>query len=123
MLAHGLSPRLAAEGRTICCMHCTAEVRLWSRTRWLTLGLLLLWLGISVAGPWFARDLNSWQVFGFPAGYWIAAQGALLAFLGIIVVCIWQMERLEARYEADTEADRMAKAAPPAGSANPPEAP
>jgi len=93
----------------------TAEVRLWARTRGLALVLLLLWLGISVAGPWFARELNSWQVFGFPAGYWVAAQGALLAFLAIIVVCIWQMERLEARYEAESAAERLAAAVPPAG--------
>jgi putative solute:sodium symporter small subunit len=103
-------------------MHRTAEVRLWARTRWLTLGLLLVWLGISVAGPWFARELNGWQVFGFPAGYWIAAQGALLAFLAIIVVCIWQMERLEARCEADIAAERLAEAAPLAGAADSPEA-
>lgn len=95
-------------------MHRTAEVRLWARTRRLTLGLLLLWLFVSLAGPWFARALNDWQVFGFPAGYWIAAQGALLVFLAITVVCIWQMERFEARYEADVVADRAADAVPPA---------
>ena len=103
-------------------MHRTAEVRLWARTRWLTLALLLVWLGICVAGPWFARELNGWQVFGFPAGYWVAAQGSLLAFLAIIGVCIWQMERLEARYEAETAAERQAHAAPPSTPDGQPEA-
>lgn len=96
-------------------MHRTAESRLWASTRWLALALLLVWLCISVAGPWFARELNAWQVFGFPAGYWVAAQGALLAFLVIVVACVWQMERLEARYEAETAAERLASVAPPAG--------
>jgi hypothetical protein len=39
-------------------MHRTAEERLWARTRRLTVALLLLWLLVSVVGPWFARDLN-----------------------------------------------------------------
>ena len=63
-----------------------------------------LWLLVSVGGPWFARDLNSLLVFGFPAGYWVAAQGALFAFLAIVVLCVWGMERLEARYQAEVAA-------------------
>ena len=92
-------------------MHRTAEGRLWASTRRLTLALLLLWLLVSVGGPWFARDLNSLQVFGFPAGYWVAAQGALFAFLAIVVLCVWGMERLEARYQAEVAAPDAAQAA------------
>lgn len=91
---------------------CAAEVRLWSRTRVLTAVLLLLWLAISIAGPWFARDLNRLQLFGFPAGYWLAAQGSLLAFLVIVLLCVWYMERLEARYEAELAARAAAPAEP-----------
>lgn len=98
-------------------MHRTAEERLWARTRRLTLALLLLWLLVSVGGPWFARDLNSLQVFGFPAGYWVAAQGALIAFLAIVGFCVWGMERLEARYEAERAAQAAADAASPTGGA------
>jgi putative solute:sodium symporter small subunit len=85
-------------------VHRTAEGRLWASTRRLTLALLLSWLLVSVGGPWFARDLNSLQVFGFPAGYWVAAQGALFGFLAIVVLCVWGMERLEARYQAEVAA-------------------
>ena len=46
----------------------------------------------------------------------------LPAFLAIIVVCIWQMERLEDRCEADIAAERLAEAAPLAGAADSPEA-
>lgn len=91
----------------------TAEGRLWASTRRLTLALLLFWLLVSVGGPWFARDLNSLQVFGFPAGYWVAAQGALFGFLAIVALCVWGMERLEARYQAEV----AARDAAPAGAA------
>lgn len=104
-------------------MHRTAQERLWVRTRRLTVALLLLWLLISVVGPWFARDLNSLQVFGFPAGYWVAAQGALLAFLAIVGLCVWGMERLEARYQAERAAQAAAEATSPAAGVAPSELP
>ncbi|MDP1901219.1 MAG: DUF4212 domain-containing protein [Rubrivivax sp.] len=70
----------------------------WSRTKRLTLWLLAAWLSVSLAVPWFARELDHVQVFGFPAGHWLAAQGAMLLFLAVIVVYVVVMERLEARY-------------------------
>lgn len=73
----------------------------WSRTQRLTLALLMAWLVVSVGVPWFARDLDRVRVFGFPLGYWFAAEGALLLFLLIIVIYVVAMERLEARYLQD----------------------
>ena len=55
-------------------------------------------------GAWFARGLNGLSMFGFPLGFWVAAQGALLAFLLIIVVYVVCMERLEARYQREVQA-------------------
>ncbi len=98
-------------------MHDTPSNRLWSATTRLTGVLLLTWALVSVLGPWFARDLNQWQVLGFPLGFWIAGQGALLAYLLIIVVCIVRMEVLEARFQRESAArDRQAPGglAPPA---------
>ncbi len=79
--------------------------RLWKRTRRLTAGLLAAWLLLSVAGPWFARDLNAWQAFGFPLGYWLAAQGALLGYLVMLAVYLACMARLEARFRAESAAE------------------
>ena len=70
----------------------------WSRTRRLTAGLLLLWLAVNLAVPWFARDLDGLQVFGFPMAYWLAAVGLLLLYLVITVVYVVAMDRLEADY-------------------------
>jgi len=72
--------------------------RFWRRTKRLTGALLGLWLAVNLLLPWFARDLGAWQVFGFPLGYWLAAEGALLVYLAIIVVYVVAMDRLEAVY-------------------------
>lgn len=70
----------------------------WRRTRQLTAALLLAWLAINFGTTWFARELSALSAFGFPLGYWLAAQGSLGLYLGIIVVYVVAMERLEARY-------------------------
>jgi len=75
--------------------------RFWLQTRLLTGGLLAVWLAVNLLVPWFARDLNAWQAFGFPLGYWLAAEGALLVYLAIIVVYMVAMDRLEAAYLAN----------------------
>ncbi|MBK6472999.1 MAG: DUF4212 domain-containing protein [Betaproteobacteria bacterium] len=82
----------------------TPRQRLWSATTRLTGVLLLIWLLISVLGPWFARELNGWQLFGFPLGFWVAGQGALVSYLLIIVAYIVRMEHLEARYRRECDA-------------------
>ena len=75
-----------------------ARSKFWQQTRRLTLGLLGVWLAVNLLVPWFARDLNALQVWGFPLGYWVAAKGALLVYLLIIVVYVVAMDRLEARF-------------------------
>ena len=74
----------------------TARAIFWRRTKGLTIGLLLLWLLVNLLVPWFARDLARSRLFGFPAGYWLAAEGALVVYLLIIVAYVWGMDRLEA---------------------------
>jgi putative solute:sodium symporter small subunit len=78
-------------------MSLTAHAAFWARTKRWTLGLLLVWLLVNLGLPWFARDLNAFRLAGFPAGYWLAAQGALLIYLLVIVAYVWAMDRLEAR--------------------------
>ena len=70
----------------------------WSRTKRLTLVLLAVWLLASLVVPWFARDLDAVRSFGFPMSYWLAAEGALLLYLAIIVIYVVAMDRLEAGY-------------------------
>jgi putative solute:sodium symporter small subunit len=95
-------------------MHPAAKIVFWQRTKRLTQLLLGIWLAINLLLPWFARDLDHFRAFGFPAAYWLLAEGALAAYLAIVVVYVVVMERLEA--SRDDNLDATGKGAGP-GSA------
>ena len=42
---------------------------------------------------------------GWPLNYWLAAQGAVLVFMGIVVLYAWWMNRVEARQAAAERKD------------------
>ena len=67
-----------------------ATTRRWA----LHAGLLALWFTASFGVVFFARDLQ-WVVAGWPVGYWLAAQGSVLVFIGIVVVFAWVANRRE----------------------------
>jgi len=69
--------------------------RYWQRTRRLTLVLLVVWAVVSFGLVYEARTLNEFHFLGWPLGFWVAAQGALLVFLAIVAVYAWAMTRLE----------------------------
>lgn len=56
--------------------------------------LLFVWATVSFGACYFARDLQV-MVMGWPLNYWIGSQGAILAFLGIVVVYAWVMNRID----------------------------
>mgnify|MGYP002661783152 FL=1 len=56
--------------------------------------LLVVWALASFGASYFARDLQ-FLVAGWPFGFWMAAQGAVLVFLAIVVVHAWAMNRYE----------------------------
>jgi len=85
-------------------MSSAARSVFWSRTKRLTGALLVGWLCVNLLVPWFARDLDAVQAFGFPLGYWLAAEGLLLVYLLIIAVYVVAMDRLEASCLADESA-------------------
>lgn len=67
----------------------------WRRTRRLTAALLAAWAVVGFAPVYFARELSV-EVFGWPLGFWLASQGALLGFCAIVIVYARCMNRLEA---------------------------
>jgi putative solute:sodium symporter small subunit len=69
----------------------------------LKLGLLAAWAAASFGSVYFARALD-FTVLGWPFGYWIAAQGAVLAFIAIVAFYAWAMRRLQP--EDDTAGSR-----------------
>ena len=95
-------------------MHEQARYTFWLTTRRCTLGLLGVWLLVTLAVPWFARELDRYSFLGFPLGYWLAAEGALLVYIALIALYVAVMDRLEASLLAQT-------AAAPGGHATVPE--
>ncbi len=73
-------------------------------------GLLLLWVLVSFVAMYFARDLETIVVGGWPLGFWIAAQGAVLVFMAIVVVYCWAMNRFERQDAAQAD---LPSASPP----------
>jgi putative solute:sodium symporter small subunit len=67
-------------------------------------GLLAAWALVSFVLCFFARDLQ-WMIAGWPFNYWMAAQGAVLVFIGIVVVYAWGMNRIEDGERVAQEAD------------------
>jgi len=58
----------------------------WSKTRRLMFTILALWVFFSFFIHFFAIQLNSIVILGFPLGFYMAAQGSLIAF---VVLCFW----------------------------------
>jgi putative solute:sodium symporter small subunit len=66
-------------------------------------GLLAVWVVVSFVFAYFARDLQ-FMVNGWPWDYWFAAQGAVLAFIAIVVVYAAWMRRLAPQDSEPTDA-------------------
>ena len=79
-----------------------------ARHLWLKAGLLCVWALVTFGACWFVRDLT-WQFGQWQFGYWMAAQGAVLMFLLIIVVYCVAMDYFE-RQQARDEARKAAEA-------------
>ena len=58
----------------------------WRKTSRLMWIILALWVLFSFIIPAFAEQLNSIVIFGFPLGFYMAAQGSLIVY---VVLCFW----------------------------------
>lgn len=65
-----------------------------ARSKSLHLGLLSLWFILSFGVVFFANDLR-FEVFGWPVGFWFAAQGSMLMFVLIVGFFAWRTNRSE----------------------------
>lgn len=55
--------------------------RYWQRTSSLMWTMMALWLLFSFVIHFFVNSLNSIVIAGFPIGFYMAAQGSLVAFV------------------------------------------
>ena len=75
----------------------------WRKTRKLTIGLLVIWIFITFVLSWYAKELNTFSLFGFPLGFYMSAQGTLVLYLVIIWYYNRRMRKLEAEFGIDDE--------------------
>lgn len=67
----------------------------WRKNVRLTAALLAIWFIVTYVVGWFARDLNAITVFGFPVGFYMGAQGALVVYVVIIFFYANHMNRMD----------------------------
>ncbi len=70
----------------------------WRSTLRLTGVLLSVWGAVSFLPGWFAEEMNRIVFFGWPFGFYMAGQGALIVFLLIVWIYDRWMVRLERRH-------------------------
>ena len=68
--------------------------RHWRANLRLTGALLALWASVAFGVAWWARGLD-FVFFGWPFSFWVAAQGAPVVFLLIVVCYAVGMNRLD----------------------------
>lgn len=69
----------------------------WRLTRRLTLQLLAGWFIVTITIIWFARELDTLVLFGWPMSFYLAAQGATLIYVALVGYYVWRMHALDRR--------------------------
>ncbi|MGL4488891.1 MAG: DUF4212 domain-containing protein [Rhizobiaceae bacterium] len=62
------------------------RVGYWNKTKGLMYVMMALWLFFSFGIHFFVETLNKIVIFGFPLGFYMAAQGSLIAF---VIMLFW----------------------------------
>lgn len=57
--------------------------------------MFALWLFFSFFIHFFVNQLNSIQFLGFPLGFYMAAQGSLIAFVVMLFVFAYAQDRID----------------------------
>ena len=78
----------------------TKQRQYWRRNLLITAILLLIWFVVTFVASYYARELDRITVFGFPLGFYMGAQGALIIYALIIGIYAWYMNRLDREYGA-----------------------
>jgi putative solute:sodium symporter small subunit len=71
----------------------------WQRNLKITAILLGIWFVVTFVVGYFAREFNSITLFGFPVGFYMGAQGALIIYVISIFYYARYMNRLDQEYD------------------------
>ena len=69
--------------------------RHWRANLRLTSALFAVWLSTSFGCAYFAPELSTVTVWGWPLGFYMCAQGSLIVFIALVAIYAWQMKRLD----------------------------
>ena len=67
----------------------------WARTSTLMWIMLILWIFFSFVIHMFVTPLNQIRFIGFPLGFYMAAQGSLIAFVVMLFVFAWRQDQID----------------------------
>ncbi len=74
----------------------------WRANLRLMAGLLAIWFLVSFGcGILWVEPLNSIRMGGFQLGFWFAQQGSIYVFVVLIFVYVWQMNKLDRKFDVD----------------------
>jgi putative solute:sodium symporter small subunit len=68
--------------------------RYWQKNLRITAILLAIWFVVTYVVSFFARDL-AFTFFGWPFSFWMASQGSLIIYVGIIWFYASYMNKLD----------------------------
>jgi len=71
----------------------------------LTTITMVIWFVVTCVAIIFSPELNTVVIFGFPLGYYVGAQGALIIFVILIFNYAVRMNKADADYGAQEETD------------------
>ncbi len=77
----------------------------WKENRKIVLVMLGIWFAVSYLIQFFANVINSIVIAGFPLGYYMGSQGALIVFVVMIFVYAKKMNDLDKKYNLEEEGE------------------
>ena len=73
----------------------TGEDRYWQRTSTLMWTMFVLWVFFGFVVHMFVNQLNAFNFLGFPLGFYMAAQGSLVAFVVMLFFFAWRQDKID----------------------------
>jgi putative solute:sodium symporter small subunit len=75
----------------------------WAKNLRLTALLLLVWAAVTFVPAYWAQEFNRIVLFGWPLGFYMGAQGALIVYVLLIGIYARAMDRLDRDYGVQEE--------------------
>lgn len=78
----------------------------WSRNLRITAVLLAIWFVVTFVVGYYAREIFSFNFFGWPFSFWMGAQGALIVYVALIWYYARTMNKMDIEYGVDEGAEK-----------------